>query len=116
LLSYVSENNINIVGEHLRISIVPKHVSYLPIRHFQTGREFVTLADIPIKKEFEDPLREHLGSLKVINIVFEFEICLSRIQGIFRKKDFIRLSNWSSDLMNNFVRFFEVYHNIMTQK
>ena len=116
LSNNVSENNIDLVGEHLRISIVPKHISYLPVRHFQTGKDFVILADIPIRKEFEDPLKEHLGSLIVINIVFEFEISLSRFQGIFRKKEFIRLSNWSSDLKNNFVRFFGVYHHITTQK
>ena len=34
LLSYISENNINLVGEHLTITIVSKHVSYLPVRHF----------------------------------------------------------------------------------
>lgn len=115
LVSY-SGGNINLSRERLLISIASKRISIFPIRHMLNDQNSITIADIPLKKDFEQDLTKDLSSLTVVNIVIEFSISYSRVQGIFRRQEFLQLENWSSDLLDNFAKFFDVYENIHIQK
>jgi hypothetical protein len=106
LVSY-TERNVNIEGKQAKIAIAYDVYSIWLANYID--HRIPSIVDIPINSRHEIELEKQLSDLRLINVIFSFDVHLPRWTSLFRRKEFLFYLNWCIKLQNDFQHFFNPY-------